>query len=207
MNNLAPTIMTAPKQHLDMEDGLHRTPTTEKEGRSCCGCLCDMRRAVIILSIVGILGHALAVLANRFLLFDMAINDINDRTLDGFNDKDGDHDKRRLNVTFIIYSFVAFVGMLGYGCAIVGGIQFKSILVKINVGVMIGVFVTQNALLWQFRIAGEIEEFEYGVWNMIGPLVGLIMSTYVHISFVREVRRGIMTRENYHNEEQSCCCV
>ena len=163
-----------------------------------------MRRAVIILSIVGILGQALAVLANRFLLFEMAIDDINDRP---FNDKDGDHDKRRLDVTFIIYSVLAFVGMLGYGCAIVGGIQFNSILVKSNVGVMIGVFVTQNALLWQFRIAGEIEEFEYGVWNMIGPLVGLIMSTYVHISFVREVRRGIMTRENYHNEEQSCCCV
>ena len=200
--------MTAPKQHLDVEDGSsrpQRTPTTEKEGRSCCGCLCDMRRAVIILSIVGILGQALAVLANRFLLFEMAIDDINDRTLDGFDDKDGDDDKRRLNVTFIIYSVVAFVGMLGYGSAIVGGIQFKSILVKSNVGVMIGVFVTQNVLL--FRTAGDIEEFEYEVWNMIGPLVGLVMSTYVHISFVKEVRCGIMTRENYHNEEQSCCCV
>lgn len=45
---------------------------------------------------------------------------------------------------------------------------------------------------------------------MAFSLAGLLMAcffAYPHVFFIKEVRAGIMSKENYPNEEQSCCCV
>ena len=49
------------------------------------------------------------------------------------------------------------------------------------------------------------------VFALIGfNIAGLLFAgffAYPHGFFIKEVRAGIMTKENYPNEEYSCCCV
>lgn len=41
----------------------------------------------------------------------------------------------------------------------------------------------------------------------IGALLYAGLFAYPHVFFVLEAKQNIMTQENYHNEEMSCCCV
>ena len=47
--------------------------------------------------------------------------------------------------------------------------------------------------------------------NLISlSLVGVVVSgffIYPHVVFLKEMRNGIMTPDNYANEKHSCCCV
>lgn len=166
----------------------------EKQGRSCFGCLCDMRRAVIILSAIGIVLTIFSVVSNRLFLFD--------RTKDKIDDQD---DIKRLDDLFIINLIVAGLSVVGYVLAIIGGIKFNERLVIINAVYMPIGFAVIQALLWS--AGSDIEEMDYGFVNMLGPLIGTIMSVFVHVSFVKEIRCGIMSEETYEREKQSCCCV
>jgi hypothetical protein len=69
--------------------------------------------------------------------------------------------------------------------------------------------------------AKEFTEWKVGVaagWYCIGALLSLLgldiigvicsaLFAYPHIVFIQEMRKGIMTEENYPKEEHSCCCV
>lgn len=166
----------------------------EKQGRSCCGCLCDMRRAVVILSAIGILSTIFSVLSNRFFLFETAKDKIDD-----------EEDIKRLNDLFIINIIVAVLSLVGYSLSIIGGIKFNETLVIVNTIYMPTGFAVLQALL--FSAASDIEGFNYGFVNMVGPLIGIFFSVFVHVSFIKEIRCGIMSEETYEREKQSCCCV
>jgi len=41
----------------------------------------------------------------------------------------------------------------------------------------------------------------------IGGLLYAAFFAYPHVFFILEAKQGILTRDNYYNEEMSCCCV
>ena len=178
------------------EEEEHNTTTDMKQGRSCFGCFCDMRRAVVILSAIGILVAILSAVINYFLLFEPARDEVLD------NDSDA---KQQLDDLFAISMVVAGLSVVGFTLSIIGGVKFNQVLVIVNTVYMpIGFAVNQVFL---FSVASDIEGFDYGFSNIIGPLIGIIMAVFVHVSFVKEIRDGIMSEKNYEREKQSCCCV
>jgi len=179
------------------EEEEHNTSITDKkQGRSCFGCFCDMRRAVIILSALGILGAIVSVVINYFLLFEPARDEVLD------NDSDT---KQQLDDLFAISMVLAGLSVVGFSLSIIGGVKFNQVLVIVNTIYMpIGFAVNQ---VFSFSAASDIEGFDYGFSSMIGPLIGIVMAVFVHVSFVKEIRDGIMSEKNYEREKQSCCCV
>jgi hypothetical protein len=75
-------------------------------------------------------------------------------------------------------------------------------------------------------IFGVLGAIQYNVW-MVGTaalklgidivvvlcsfnftkMVAFSLFLYPHVFFIKEVRQGIMSKENYANERQSCCCA
>ena len=181
----------------EQTEGTMTPPEQEKavkQGRSCCGCLCDMRRAIIILSVLGTFFQVLAIVFNKLFTFDFALDDIED-----------EDDRRRIEDLFSLHIGMTCLAIAGFIMAIIGGIKFKRRPVIMNMMIMVATFLV-NAITF-LNAANDIDEFDYGPVNMIGSIIGVVMSLYVHISFLRKMRMGIMTPENYPREEQSCCCV
>lgn len=179
----------------------NNTSADKKRGRSCFGCLCDMRRAVVILSALGILVAIVSVVINHFLLFEPARQD--DEDLD--DDSSSDADNKQLDDLLIISIVLAGLSVVGFSLSIIGGTKFNQVLVIVNTIYMpIGFAVNQ---IFLFSAESDIEGFNYGITNMIGPLIGIIMAVFVNVSFVKEIRNGIMSEKNYEREKQSCCCV
>lgn len=172
--------------------------STEKQGRSCFGCLCDMRRAVIILSLIGILLSALTIGSNYIFLFERAKDDIE-------KNNGSAADIQQIDDLFIINIVLSVLSIVGFVLAIIGAKKFYIPLVLVNVIYMPVGFAVLTTFI--FQAAADIDELDYGFVNIVGPLIGVAMSIFVHLSFIREVHAGIMSEENYAKEEQSCCCV
>jgi hypothetical protein len=109
---------------------------------------------------------------------------------------------------FAMYPFGWFDVMIYFKivlCAvgIVGAVQFNIYLVAIP-----AVMYLLEAI---FAAIVIITDNSYGVYSLLLfgyyslPVCCILL--YPHILFIIEKCRGIMTKENYHNEEQSCCCV
>ena len=85
--------------------------------------------------------------------------------------------------------FVMIVVMICYGVGAYGAIQFNVCMVSTALACHV-VSLIGNAVV--LNIGGII---------MIGFFI------YPHVVFILEMRRGIMTPDNYVNEVHSCCCV
>ena len=74
----------------------------------------------------------------------------------------------------------------------------------------IGIWGAVAFSTWQIYVALTMYSINFFVNLFSFNLAALLMAgffAYPHIFFIQEIRKGIMTRDNYHNEEQSCCCV
>lgn len=59
-------------------------------------------------------------------------------------------------------------------------------------------------------VAGVAHLTEIGISMFSRNAFGMIfyfVCFYAHVAFLRELRAGIMTQDNYVNEKSSCCCV
>jgi hypothetical protein len=90
----------------------------------------------------------------------------------------------------------------------------------------LGAFIAYAIIFMLFCVAGIVGAKKYNI-SLVGiaavyycvsfifssiqlypvGMVSAILFVYPHFVFIHEVRKGIMSEENYHNEEQSCCCV
>lgn len=88
-----------------------------------------------------------------------------------------------------IVSAIMVVRLLLNGCGVYGAYTFNQYLVGLSLSsyALEGVFA-----LLSFNLAGVL-------------LAGFF--AYPHVFLIQEIRAGIMTRDNYPIEEQSCCCV
>lgn len=67
---------------------------------------------------------------------------------------------------------------------------------------------TFNVTLVSISLVAYALEFLFGLLRF--DLVGLVVAgcfAYPHVYFIREVRSGIMSQQNYPIEQHSCCCV
>jgi hypothetical protein len=151
-----------------------------KQGHKFCGGCCDVRRATIIVDIISVCLNVLAL----FAVIGIHVAQVDHQQI---ND---DQVKQELQDFPFVFSLIwVLVSMILYSCGIFGAIQYNIWLV----GIALVLHLT------------DIVMALIGV-NIVGAVIAGTFA-YPHIFFIMEVRKGIMSRENYHNEEQSCCCV
>uniref|UniRef100_A0A7S2EL06 Uncharacterized protein n=1 Tax=Trieres chinensis TaxID=1514140 RepID=A0A7S2EL06_TRICV len=175
----------------DPNDGF---ATTLKRGHKCCGGCCDMRRAVIIVNIISV---AFGVLTIPFISLGYSVlnasSDFSSAMTDAMDDDEAkqafaDVEKAAgASLGFLIFFTVA--KLVCYSCGIYGAMSYNIWLVGISL-VAYGL------------------DFIYALTN--GSILALLLPgffAYPHVFFIKEVKEGIMSEENYELEKHSCCCV
>jgi hypothetical protein len=155
--------------------------TIGRRAHLCCGSCCDTRRATIIVNIINITSSIFGLVGIGML------------TSSSFADQfDDDAVKSELAVAtssaWVIY-LLACLSIVCGGLGIYGAKEYKGWMVLVS-----GVWYAINAVL---SVLG-------------GAIGGAVMSglfAYPHFVFYQEMKKGIMTKENYPNEKYSCCCV
>jgi len=200
----APTKgIVIPQAYPRNDDGPRQPP---RRGALCFGCCCDMRRAVIIVSLLSVVFALLSIPTTSY-----AVNYWNKSKEQWEEDTEYSELVRQLDGTIKKHrtQMIAFISVSVFSaiCGLVGAAKFLAW----PVYVPILWYAASTILEWVFsaQIANEYQEYNVGV-----PVFSLAVSTavaclfiYPHVGFVREVRRGIMTKENYPNAQASCCCV
>lgn len=170
-----------------------------KQGHSCCGGCCDTRRAVIIVDILVMTAllidsmglYSLAdALSSKSVHTDATPTSSSSSSSStqelGFDDDESEQVVVDA-IHYWIWVFLLEVVLLGI--SLWGAITFSA--PKVAVG--LGLFGTGLA-------------FSLAQVNLISAIMsGLCV--YPHYFLFQEIRSGIMSKENYYNEEQSCCCV
>ena len=172
-------------------DGIHRG---ERRGHSCCGCCCDMRRAVIIVNIINIILAFIGLIGFSVLVADTNNSEV---VSDGENSTTfvGIDDDYTLGEYEIVKGFAPLViilvllSIVGFALGIVGAMRYKVWMILVAIVV--------------YCISAFMELLSL---NLVGFAVTALYA-YPHFVLVSEIRRGIMTKETYHMEQQSCCCV
>jgi hypothetical protein len=88
-----------------------------------------------------------------------------------------------------IVSAIMVMRLVFNGCGVYGAYIFNQYLVGFS--------------LFSYALEGLFALLSF---NMAGLLLATFFA-YPHVFLIMEIRAGIMTPENYPNEEQSCCCV
>lgn len=154
-----------------------------KKGHQCCGGCCDMRRAVVIVNAVNLVVVISAMVS--FLVTRNASQNYNNYTDDSVRTAMQQFSAQPIGLFIAIQSFQIVCSILG----IVGALKYNIYLTGI----------AASAFCFQFVMA--IVGF-----NIEGLLYAGFFA-YPHYFFIKEVREGTMSQENYPNEEMSCCCL
>lgn len=140
-----------------------------KQGHSCFGGCCDMRRAVLIVNKISFL-----VLVIHLFIVPFEVDLGNN----------------------LPWFFVGqFAGMIINLMGNIGASKFSACLV--GVALFIYAAVTIVFLILSFIATPYLLIY----------VVACALFCYPHIMLVIEICNGTMSAENYHNEQQSCCCV
>ena len=148
-----------------------------KRGHSCCGGCCDVRRAVIGVDLVMI----------GFLLIDILGVASLSKQVQPMDDDELQAAVEKMHGGLGIFMFLVEIALLSV--AIWGAATFSAPKVVVGLAVFSIGCITS---LVQFNVPAAL-------------LTGLF--AYPHYFLYTEINSGIMSQENYYNEEQSCCCV
>jgi hypothetical protein len=150
---------------------------------------CDMRRAVIIVNLVTI------VVSIGMLLLLMVTRQVTAQLQDDFQDDFLQDDQvlsaadQASQIKDVSYVYHVVWRIVCAALGALGGLFFHTVLVA---------FSTVSLL------------FDVAVSIVLRDWVGIFMAPiflYPHLMFLRYLRSGLMSPENYRNEMQSCCCV
>jgi len=190
--------MGAPVEGVPVKDQYYETHQmqirTTKQGHKCCGGCCDVRRAVIIVNIIE------ACFAFLGMLGLLAMNNMTTSLYSSADQYDDDE-------------VAAAMAEYEEAMATFGSIPIGAILAIQAVRVVGALAGIVGAIKYNFYLVGAA-----GIMYCVScatsivalNLGGAIMAgffAYPHYFLVQEIRKGIMSEENYHNERQSCCCV
>lgn len=144
-----------------------------------------MRRAVIILGIISIIGKTLGMIGidagGRFMNGTASSFTFDDDSLNEAKDQATDDVSSGLHFIMIMQ----FIGILTAGASMSGALIFNKYLVSLNAVYLI------------------VTMFQAGLFSIV--FNGLYL--YPHIFLIQYIHSGRMTKENYVYERQSCCCV
>jgi hypothetical protein len=164
-----------------LEQGHAMPAPNMKRGHKCCGGCCDVRRAVIVVNCISIGILVLGMLT----ILTVSLVDPNSFTDDSVKATFDQFDAKSAGIACAIM----LVQMLFYAMGVYGAIKFNEGFVIAALVAYIVIFVVDAIAL-----------------NIGGILLNGFFA-YPHFYFIKEMRDGIMTEENYPNEKQSCCCV
>jgi hypothetical protein len=145
-----------------------------KQGHSCCGGCCDMRRAVIIVDMLMIC----------FLILDI-IGMTGMSNMDEVEDEQ--YEERETSYGGLIFIFL--IEVVCFSIGVWGGVTLS----WVHVAVALTLYVITIVL-------------NLIVFNAAAIFLACCFA-YPHVFLIREIKKGIMTKDNYYNENQSCCCV
>lgn len=160
-----------------------------KQGHKCCGGCCDVRRAVMIVNGINII-----ILGMSLLSFLAAKNIANNNTDDAAAAQVDDQVQEAIDIyanaplgaiiaIMLVQAVISAIGMAG-----------AFIFNKWMVGV--------TAVVYVLGLLGALLSLNPGGMAYNGFFL------YPHVFLIKELHRGIMTKENYEPvEKHSCCCV
>jgi hypothetical protein len=166
--------------------------TQGRQGHLFCGCLCDMRRAVIAANTISIVIAILELcMLSAFLaFFDEIMNNADDEIMT--NSGNGpmawismnNYMSKGFARASIVFCVVAIVF---FAIGIRGALKFNTCMVT---AAMIYHCVRAVASLFTM--------------NIFGMLLSLLF-VYPHVMLVMAIKKGTMTEQNYQNEKKTCC--
>jgi hypothetical protein len=138
----------------------------------------------VVANVIGILTLLAAVGLSSVLDYDQLVNDL----------------EKSSTITSVIYGVGIVVSLI----VIYGAIGFKASMV--GLGIIWTVAQTVASIILQQQSYRE-SGLKYPIVDAFIRVVISGLLIYPPALFISEVRRGIMSRETYHREEYSCCCV
>eukprot|EP00546_Thalassionema_frauenfeldii_P021898 CAMPEP_0178905480 /NCGR_PEP_ID=MMETSP0786-20121207/6298_1 /TAXON_ID=186022 /ORGANISM="Thalassionema frauenfeldii, Strain CCMP 1798" /LENGTH=217 /DNA_ID=CAMNT_0020577091 /DNA_START=194 /DNA_END=847 /DNA_ORIENTATION=+ len=166
-----------------------------KRGRLCCGFCCDTKRAVIISDIIIIFGLMLTLALDSFAMVGAEVLEEVNLNDDRFNTAGMTQDQLNIMKSVMVKdeslierdTILTMISIIALGISLVGAFQYR----------------------WKLVVPVVPFLILHGFIPLFNPLAILFFGAwcYPHIIFILEVRDGIMTKENYPNEEASCCCM
>ena len=154
-----------------------------KQGHSFLGCMCDMRRAVIMIDVL-----CLIFAASGLILIILT-----EKYGDKIDPKDMEYihlHSTTVNFPFSVALSLQISAMLVYIFSIIGACNFS-----------ICPVLTACAWIIAFIVMDGINK----TWVSFGLHIFFL---YPHVVLCYELAKRIMTRDNYYqSERQSCCCV
>ena len=149
----------------------------DRRGHLFCGFACDMRRSVIIVNAINI---ALLLISTSLLYFLPQEVEEEDDVVSA----ETEQELLRNNTLGVVLPALALSAL-----GIQGAWKFEYLSVFLA-----GLFHGTNIV------------FDLIIMNWGGAILGIIYC-YPHVMLCREIQNGIMTPENYHNEDHCFCCV
>ena len=156
-----------------------------KQGHKCCGGCCDMRRGVIIVDIINV------VLLTLGLFGVLATRNLSGQAEELYDDDEVQATLAEFATSFPLGAFIAIqaIKIVCSASGVVGALRYNIY------------FTGVAAAAYCFDALMAL------IGLNLGGVVYAVFFAYPHFFFIKEVRAGIMSKENYHNEEMSCCCV
>lgn len=176
LTTIMPLAVTPHSLRVSVETAM---PSKEKQGASFLFCLCDMRRAVIMLDALAAIGGLMAIVAAALV------------------NKHAIKKEEVVADMILLHSYdcigvivIQTVGMLCHFSGIFGAIQFQ-------------LFPLVFPTMWE-----AIYAVLCGIDRNWAAVCVSVLWLYPHAFLCREFAQGIMTKDNYNEaERQSCCCV
>jgi hypothetical protein len=186
-------------------------------GHSFCGCLCDMRRAVVIVSFINlflIVVYTINEITNKLILHDPSTTSSHDNSTTSSHDNTtaSSSSSSSTNTTTTSTTTAAFYQYTIMGtilmclqcvapfCSMYGAINFNIYYFTIPVFVYTVQFVIVLSAVIKHSPNNDIVQ-------MIVAIVSNVLYLYPHFVYIIENVNGTMTKSNYPNVKQSICCV
>lgn len=181
----------------------------EKQGGKCCGSCCDFRRAVIVLSIIGIVYWVI------ILILGLTGVGVGIARAGQFSELDDD----AANIAATVSSLVALGAGILTAIAVVNMIFFIFQLVgalKYNMCMLVTCLVVNLIQLVYNVVTGFTnpstmpDGTESLAFTIISAIINLIIYILLFIyplgMLIKEIKGGIMSEATYPREAYSCCC-
>jgi hypothetical protein len=154
--------------------------TTERRGQSCCGFCCDMRRAVLILNGFLVILYSIGV-------WNTVPSWSSHRRDHHVENDDDDNDNDTWRFLKMLLKLICFVlGMWG-------ALSFSTWQLYFPIMVHLHTIVVSCGII-------------FSDWDVMPIGIG-ISFLYPHVVLMQEIQNGILSKETYPFEAQSCCCV
>lgn len=173
----------------------------EKLGGKYCGCMCDYRRAVVVISIFGIVGNV--------ILLIMTASGVAVTAAAGSSVEDDQVATDYYTSAAIsgYYAIAFFFAILGYIWLLCAALKYSTCM--LSVGVLFQLYAFAVSIYRSYVQDASFGPVNGGQWaiNIIVNAFVYGLAIYPNVGLILEIKNGIMSKETYPREAYSCCCT